>query len=303
VSKLLRCCLVVLMSWALQGSVLADDLPPISIGFYVPALRDVPRKDVEVSLRFWIDELGASLNLPFKPIRLYDSMTELKLGMDNGDINFLVATSMGVAQYFAPEELADGFSGQKLVSADLLFITRRAAGIKTMADLEGKRMAILENDELSDVYLETLLMQTWGRPDFTRLAALGREKRSGTLVHRLFFNQADAALVERNAFEAALALNGQIAQQLQVLEDLSFRGGPPHIGLFSSRMAPQHVTVFSKAVMGLGKTPRGRQIMDIYHSDTMVVSRVSDLDPYRRLLAQHRALLAKSAPPGKKKAP
>lgn len=182
-------------------------------------------------------------------------------------------------------------------------MVRRDAAIRGLADLAGKRLALVDGDELSQVYLQHLMLKTWGKLDEGRLASVSRDRRAVSTVHRLFFNQADAALVERNAFEAALALNGQIAQQLQVLEDLSFRGGPPHIGLFSSRMAPQHVTVFSKAVMGLGKTPRGRQIMDIYHSDTMVVSRVSDLDPYRRLLAQHRALLAKSAPPGKKKAP
>jgi hypothetical protein len=42
------------------GRCRAEGLPPVAIGFYLPVVRDLPRKDVEVSLRFWVEELARS---------------------------------------------------------------------------------------------------------------------------------------------------------------------------------------------------------------------------------------------------
>ena len=39
--------------------------PPIAIGFYTPVFRDVPRADVEISLKFWVEELGQLVKLRY----------------------------------------------------------------------------------------------------------------------------------------------------------------------------------------------------------------------------------------------
>ena len=274
--------------------------PPVAIGFYLPVIRDVPRKDVEVSLRFWIDELGASVKLRFKPIRFYENITDLRRDMKSGEINFMVVTSMGVVQNFSPNELADGFSGLKDTPDHLFLVVRRSAGIRGLPDLMGKRLALLGGDELSEVYLETLLMKAGAKSLQNTLPGVVREKRSASLVHRLFFDQADAALVYRNAYEAALAMNPQIGQQLQVLEAYSFKGRSPHISLFSSNVSAQDAQTITKATMTLENTPRGRQVLDIYNADHMTMTTVQDLEPFRELLAQHRALKAALSPTGKK---
>ncbi len=276
------------------------EAPPIAIGFYLPVIRDVPRKDVEVSLRFWIEELAASLNLTFKPIRFYDDLGELRQDMSAGTINYLVATSMGVAQHFSLKELSDGFGGYKAVPDNLLLVVRGAAGIRRLADLSGKRVAMLDHDELSEVYLETLLLKTWGKPAASRLESVSREKRSSSLVHRLFFNQADAALIYRNAYETALALNPQVGQRLQVLKDYSFSGRSPHIGLFSSHVSTEHREIITQGAMRLNETPRGRQVLEIYQADAIVVSTVRELAPFRELLGENRSLKAAAGAPAKK---
>ena len=271
----------------------ADAPPPVSIGFYMPVIRDVPRKDVEVSLRFWIEELANSINLTYKPVRFYDDLSELKQDMRDGKVNFLVATSMGVVQHFSNEELADGFSGAKLSPDHLLFIVRRAAAIQRLSDLANKRFALLDHDELSEVYFETLLMK--GKLDPSRLASIKKEKRSSALILQLFFNQGDAVLINRNAYEAALALNPQIGERVQVLDEFTFKGRSPTIGLFSPQVAPEHREVITQAAMKIDKTVRGRQVMEIYQTESMVESKVSDLGPYRDLMITHRALKAEAA--------
>lgn len=283
-------------------NVWADEPPPVAIGFYTPVFRDVPRADVEVSLKFWIDELAQIVKLKFKPIRFYDHMEDLKRDMKSGEINFIVATSMGVAQSFSMDELRDGFSGLKNMPDHLFLVVRRASGIRSPADLAGKRVAILDGDELSEVYLDTLMMKALGKSAATGAPSITHEKRSSTLVHRVFFNQSDAVLVRRNTYEAASALNPQIGQQLQVLEAYSFTGRSPHIGLFSARVAPQDAQTITKSAMTLGSTARGRQVLDIYNADSMVQTKVQDLAPFFDLLEQHRKLKEALLKDGKKRA-
>lgn len=278
----------------LSGSVTAwaDPLPPIAIGFYTPVIRDFPRKDVEVSLRFWTDELARSLNLTYKPIQLYDDLDQLRRDMLAGKINFMVASSMGVVQHFAPDEISNGFTGIKNVPNYLYLVVRHGAGIRTPADLGGKRVMLLDGDELSTVYLETLMLKAWGKPDWARLGSVSREQRSVKMVNGLFFGQADAALIDRTAYEAALALNPQIGQRLEILDDYTFKGRSPHIGLFSSRMAPADRERITEAALKLNETARGRQVLDIYKSDTMARTSVESLVPYRELMETHDALMA-----------
>jgi len=280
------------------GPARAEPPPPVAIGFHTAVIRDLPRKDVEVSLRFWIEELARSLALKYQPVQMYDDLAEMKRDMASGKLNFLVSTSMGAAQHFAPEELADGFAGYKTEPDHLLLVVRREAGIRGPGDLAGKRIALMEGDELSDIYLETLLLKAWGKPDWNRLGPMTRELRSSKLAHRLFFDQADAALIYRNGFEAALALNPQLGKRLLVLDDYSFKIRSPHIGLFSARMRPEHREAITQATLKLNDTARGRQVLQIYLADNMVRTPVKDLLPFRELLETHRALLARAGKGG-----
>lgn len=299
-----------LQAWLLPGllclfmampAAWARPTEEIAIGFYLPVTRELSRRDVEVSLRFWTDELAQIMGVSYRPIEFFDDLDKLRQAMAAGRINFLVATSMGVVQHFAPGELADGFSGYKAVPDHLLLVVRRDAGIRGPADLAGKRLALLDGDELSRVYLETLLMKAWGKADLARLAPIETEARSGKLVHRLFFGQADAALVLRNAYETAVALNPQVAQRLQVLEDYSFRMRSPHIGLFSAKVSPGDREAYTRGVIKLNETARGKQVLQIYQADRMVATGVADLTPFRELLASHRAYnLASTRPAGRK---
>lgn len=304
---MLRNVLWLLLSWFVVGAGLVsadlraeESVPAIAIGFYLPVVRDVPRKDVEVTLRFWIEELAQSVNLKYKPVRFYDDLAELKRDMTSGTINLFFATSMGIVQHFSPDELADGFTRSFSVPDHLLLVVRRESGIRRLTDLAGKRMALLDQEELSDVYLENLMLKTWRSADSGQFSAVTREKRSSVLVHRLFFGQSDAALINRNAYEAALAMNPQIAQRVQVLDEYSFRGQYPTMGLFSSRVAPEHREVFTQAFLSFNSTTRGRQVLQIYQTEALVRVRVNDLEPYRELLASNLSLKSRSAPLAKK---
>lgn len=291
-SRLLRLWIVLILLLAGGVGVQAEALPPFAMAFHNRVINDLPRKDVEISLRFWIDELSRSINVSYKPVRFYDSMAEMKRDMANGTVNYMVASSMDVAEHFSLDELADGFAGYKSEPDHLLLVVRRDAGISNATDLIGKRLALTENDQLATIYLETLMMQGAGKLDWKMLAPVIWEQRSNKLAHRLFFGQADAALIYRNGYESALMLNPQIGQRLKVLDDYSLKIRSPYIGLFSAQVRPEHREAIAQAAMKLNNTARGRQVLQIYLADNLVPTSLKDLAPFQRLLEQHRTLKA-----------
>lgn len=284
-----RDCLLGLLG-LLAGTSQAADPQPFRLGLYMPTIRDMPRKDVEVSMRFWYEELARAANVTFLPARFYDDMNSLKRDVDAGTVNFFIATVMAVAEKFSAEELRDGITSYKSVDDDLLLVVGREAGIRAIKDLPGKRLALMDSDELTEVYLETLLLSALGRTGPQRLGPITRETRSSKLTHRLFFNQADAALIYRSGYEAALALNPQIAQRVQVLEAYTFKTRSPTIGLFSARVDPVQRELLTTNMLDVGRTPRGRQVLDLYQADVMVRASVSEIAPYQALLERRRLL-------------
>ncbi|GEM_PF-2184901 len=267
--------------------------PPImAIGFYAPVVRDIPRKDVEVTLRFWVEELARAVNLRYRTVRFYDDIRTLRQDLNNGVINFMVVTSMDAAREFHPSELAEGFAGYRETPDHLILVVGRESGIRTPADLAGRRLVMLKDDQLSQIYMEVLMAESWGKVDWGRFGAVSHESRSSKLAHRLFFGQADAALMGRGAYEAALAMNPQIGQRLEILEPYTFRSRSPHIGLFSARVPAEIRSRMIRAALKVNDTTRGRQLLQTYHADAIVPTSVSELEPFRNLLQRHAAIKA-----------
>lgn len=273
-----------------QAPVRAAEPPPFAFGVYLPTIREVPRKDIEVSMRFWFEELARMSVIKIRPVRYYDDMASLKRDVNAGDIDFFIASAMGVAEVFPPGELRDGVVSYKTVDDDLLLIVRRDAGIRSIKDMAGKRFAMLDADELSKVYLETLLLSVWGPTGADRLTAISLEPRSSKLTHRLFFGQADAALVYRSGYEAALELNPQIGQRLQVLDAYTFKTRSPFIGLFGAHVDDSFRELLIKIMLTVGETPRGRQVLQLYQGNVMARASVSEIAPYKALLDKRRLL-------------
>jgi len=263
----------------------------MTMGLYLPVVRDVPRQDIEVSMNFWLQELARGANLGFNPVHFYTDMGEMKRDFDSEKINFLVAPALDLARLFRPDDLADGFTAYRQVPDDLILVVRREAGIRTPADLVGKRMALLKDEELSDVYLDTLMLKA-GKSGAADLRQASHERQSKNLIYSLFFNKADATLIYRNAYDTAVALNPQIAAMLQPLESFTFKTRAPYTSLFSARVPLAERENIIRSALDAINTARGQQVLAIYQADHMARTRVADLLPYQRLLQDHRSLKA-----------
>lgn len=257
------------------------------MGFYLPGIRDANLVDVRTSLQLWAEQVGNANGLKARAL-MYQDMRDLRRDILEDRIDLVIAPGMEIAETFTLEEVGDGFAGlRRGVQEGLALIVSRAARVERLADLRGKRLARLEQDRLSEVYLETLCIREAGAPCADWLS-ISEEKRDTQSIHKVFFGKADAALVRLSALAAAVELNPQIATRIHTLREwktltLSF-------GLLGPHATPALRERMIRAGLEATKTPRGRQILEIFKNDYMDRVNKSDLEPFWQLSNEYRAL-------------
>lgn len=283
-----------LAAWLFVLTCLSAGLPTawaeadrFHMGFYLPGIRDANLTDVRVSLQLWAEEVGNSYGFKARAF-MYQDIRDMRRDLLEGRIDLVISPGMEMAEIFTLEELRDGFTGYRRgVREGLALIVARDVQVERLADLRGKRLVRLEQDRLSDVYLETLCLREAGAPCAEWLS-VSEEKRDAQSIHKVFFGKADAALVRLSALSAAVELNPQIAARIHTLREwqtltLSF-------GLLSPRVAPDVRERMTRVVLEATKTPRGRQILEIFKNDYMDRVKKSDLEPFWHLSNEYRAL-------------
>ncbi len=269
--------LVCLLSLCAPASRAADIL---NMGFYLPGIRDANLADVHITLQLWADEVGKAHGINATAYT-YSDMAALYRDSMVGKINLIVAPGMEIAETFAPEELAPGFVGKHHSSSEgLVLIVRASDGIRQFGDLRGKKVLHLSNDRLSSVFLENQCRQQ-ASAACADLFQVGEEKRNSQTIHKVFFGQADAALVSISALHAANELNPQIRQRLHIL--LEWKTSSLGYGLMSARtdMALRDRVV--KSAMQATNTVRGKQLLELFKTDFMDRVDVQELKPYWQL--------------------
>lgn len=274
----------------------ATELKTLTMGFYLPGIRDANLTDVRVSLQVWAEEIGWPTGIPAQAAT-YNDMSALRRDVVRGYVDIVVAPGMELAEFFSPQEIAEGFVGrQNGTEPGLALIVAKSAGIRTFTDLRGKRLVHLSNDRLAATYLEVLCQQQAGMA-CRELFNLSQERRDVQSIHQVFFGKADAALVSLGALQAAMEMNPQVAAKLGVLIDWKTPG------MSFGMMTTYSDTAFRERILSTAlkstSSVRGRQILEIFKTDYMVRVDKSALQPYWLLSRQHQDLLKTSS--GKKK--
>lgn len=200
---MIRTLLATALAWALLLGLPAwAEQEVVRIGFNVKITRDLNRADVQSALSLWGEELSSRFGVPTE-ILYFDDMASLRRDFDRGRVNYVIAASMDFARYFRQEELAEGFRGALQIDHTLLLLARKDAGIADLDALAGKRVALLKDDELSEVYLETVCLRQYKRPCKQVFAGIETVANSNQLILRLVFGKADLVVSKRSGFETA----------------------------------------------------------------------------------------------------
>lgn len=260
----------------------------MTLAFYTPGIRDVPQADVRITLQLWADEIARAYSIVAQA-KLYDDMATLRKDAITGTAMLVIAPGMEMAETFSRDELAEGFVGLRAGTDEgLALIVRSDEPIRSFAGLSGKHVLKLANDHLSDVFLELHChadFKSACRDNFV----LSDEKVEAHAIHKVFFGQADAALVKLSALQAAVELNPQVGTRVRTV--LEWRTKALAFGMMTRHASHHMHQIVVLAAKDAANTVRGRQILQLFKTDYMEEASPDDLQPYWRLARDYRKLM------------
>jgi hypothetical protein len=267
----------------------------MNIAYYYNSVSDVAnRSDIEVSFNFWIQELFAGeakkhdFEITSTKALLFDSIEEMKESFSRGEIDLIVAPPLLISKYFKREELDDGFVGVSLGKKPekLILIIRNDKNIINLKDLHGKRLGMIENDDLTDMFLDTLVLKAF-KKSYKKLGPpIQYKKKNNQLILDIFFGKLDAGVVYNSSFDIMAELNPDIKNQVKILAELPIKGKN-----FSYFRRDYPLTKdLTKVAMSFSGNSRGKVILEVFKTPELDYCKIEDLDVFDKLYKDYLQL-------------
>lgn len=264
----------------------SDILP---VGFSGKFLNDVTAADAKVALELWIRQFTKSTSLKTDPKPyIFEDSDALFRALKNNTVSLVGLSAIDYIRMrdkipLEPALVAvrkGGIDGEQLV-----MLVRRDQNITNLGQLRGKRLLIHEGYMLDAEYLWlNTLLERKHLPDKDRFFVSIREARKvSQTVLPLFFRQADAAIVSRNAFDTMADLNPQIGKELMVLDmsDKLLYG----MFCFSRHVKPEMKALVINNALNMHTIPAGRQIFTLFQIDSVALFKPYMLDTTLALMS------------------
>jgi hypothetical protein len=270
----------------------------IRLGSYSGARREWSRAEVLSTFDLWAQELARQFQVPVSFIH-YDDPLDLRRDFQAGKLHGVNADAMTFVRLFKPEELAEGYATIMKGGWDLMLFAGRDASVADLGDLAGKRIVLLEENPVGDLYLETLCLRHHQRPCKAVFADFQRVTTSNQALMRVFFGKADLALVHGYGHALAVEMNPQLGHVLRKLAEYPVRS--LFFAFYSIKVdkALRQRTV--RVTPTLHTYPRGRQLLDIFKIDHLEIAHPADLQPVIDLERDYQSLLAQAERKAKRK--
>lgn len=271
------------------ASAQAEDPFTLNMGVLLTDYGEYSRSDLEISMRFWVEEVSRDYGVPSNS-HFYTDADLMQRDFVAGHVNMIALSAVAAVRHFPIEELSAGITATAEQPDHLLLVVRKGSGIAKLGDLVGKRTTIIHNDPTSLLYLETLSLRAFGERGETAFAAVNEEKRSSLVINQLFFGRTEAALVYRNSLTTAIDLNPQVGERLQVLEEYTLPLRCRNLSFLSKRLGESDRDRIIQVALEVANHPRGRQILQLFNAERVSVATPEDLLPVRRLLQENLSL-------------
>jgi ABC-type phosphate/phosphonate transport system substrate-binding protein len=270
-----------------------ENAAPFRIGFSSAMFTDVNENDVRAAIRIWGEQIGRARDVPIDPDPLlFRNVDAMILGLEQGRVD---AVGILTLEYHRLRRHFD-FSPLFLTyhsgtfTEEYLVLAHRDGSVKTLDDLDGRRLAVHDNPRVSlaPQWLDMLLHRR-GHPPAARFAGrIETNTKLSQVVLPVFFRRMDACLVTRNGFATMCELNPQVAQQVIILAE-----SPPVVPALFAFRSDYRSPYKSDVLVGLNElknSPAGQQVLTIFFSEDVAEKPVSILDATLELIEAHERI-------------
>ena len=260
----------------------------LRIGADLSAFPNQLRADLEITLRYWAEELGQQAKIPTH-VQVYETANEIMANdFRAGRFDLLITSPLQFVTLLDKSELADGFktSQSDLPMDSLVILTQKDAGYDNFKQLAGKRIITQKNAPLPAIYLETLCAETFQQRCERVLSIAATEKNADQLIFKLFFGQTDAVITNKASFLVAAELNPQIFKGLQILKELE--GVPLNAGYFHVSVPEDFRELVINKATNITQFHHGKALLEVFKSDNIARSQVGDLSVVESLYRRYQ---------------
>ena len=256
----------------------------------------VNQNDATASMRTWIEQIGRMAGFRFEArMEIARSIGQMRQSLKDRAVDLLVLDTpdfLALADARLAEAVMAATSRGQLAAFPYLLLARDASGVRTLAGLRGKRIAVASRtrSNLGLVWLETLLAENRLGRAAGFFGAVDVGYRASSCVLPLFFGKLDACVVDSSNWESLRELNPQlgrlrvVARSEVLLEGLIAMPVEPH---------PYRRELID-SMLNLHKTPAGEQLGVAFKTGPLIPVGNEPFESVRALCGRHRRIAGPS---------
>lgn len=262
----------------------------ILFGYSSRLISQVTRSDAQAALTLWTRELTRLADYPVVARSIvYEDLTALVAAVHNKEIDIIALTPLDYLKIRDRVPMEPALIGVRngRTGDEQVLVVRREDGIRNVNQLKGKRLTLLAGGagEIPSLWLDTILAKQ-GFPDTAKFfGGIKEVSKASQAILPVFFHQADACIITRNAFSTAAELNPQIEQDLVILA--SSPEFPPGITFMRATLSKAQKDEFIRLSQKMVLSPTGKQILTLFKVDNIMVPRPDCLKNFEALVKEH----------------
>jgi len=266
----------------------------MSLLFVEDAFVDIARKDAEASFKIWTnmysnhiyDETNIKVNTSFE---ILEDVSRLGTLLDQKRVDLVNLPSymykmLGLNKNFEP--IWSGARGSSKFD-EYVIIINNVNKITQLEELKSKSIILMKEDifNLSHIWLKVLLHENNLDKKENFFGSISEEQDELIVIYKVFFGEADAAIVTKNRLELANELNPQISKKIVpiiVSEPMLLT-----ISLLNKTIDPLLKKTLLNIVENFRLNSRSGQILDLFKIAKIDRIYETDLESVNNLLERY----------------
>jgi ABC-type phosphate/phosphonate transport system substrate-binding protein len=284
------------LAWSGLASA-ADQAPAkpvhLSVGYTAQIFTDVDTEDARGITRVWAERI---LRRRFREGTSEAILLNDTASLERGFLEKRVDLAAVISEEYVrlrnrvPIEPVFVTANERGPYHQIVLLVRRDSGARSLADLRNRRLTLSKDQSrtIHLAWLETLLMKEGFRRAEDFFSTVKEVRKPSQAILPVFFQQADACLTTRQAFDVVKELNPQVDNDLVVVaESQDIAGG---VLVFRSDYDPRARGTMTEVLGTLDADPQGSQLLRLFRMSRLIPWKPEYVASVEALLKEHERL-------------
>ncbi len=242
------------------------------------SMDEFSKKDTRIAMTVWIQELlRGSENTVL--VTFYSDLEKMAKDFEAGKLDLALTFGLEFVKYFDKSKLLSGFTGgmHNQNHQNLILVVHKDNTKENLLVLKKPIVAVQGTSSIFKLYTKYYFLSNKSKNKVNFLDT----RKARTALLKVFFKQADAALITQKTFQLAAELNPQIKKNLQIIEQTDIPAGS--FCFFRKGVDEEIRKIVLDKALNLSDTEIGKRVLTIFHTERVIKLNVTELAPIEKL--------------------